>query len=168
MSQAVLADAVSKKESLAGHGWLWLTVPMAALMALASAVGVFIPAVYEREKLYFAVQGMGQDFADLFIVVPVLAVSGFLAARGSQRAEVVWLGVVIYTLYSYVIYAFYVHFNVLFLVYVALLGCSLYAAIFGLRGIDARTIQRQMLQRRSTKATGTMLAITAVLSIACG
>ena len=49
-----------------------------------------------------------------------------------MRAQLIWLGVLVYLIYTYVTYAFVVRFNPLFLVYVALLGCSLYALIGGL------------------------------------
>lgn len=63
----------------------------------------------------------------------MLVASAILAGRGSGRAHLVWLGVLVYLIYSYIIYALSVQFNPLFLVYVALLGCSLYALIGGSR-----------------------------------
>ena len=59
--------------------------------------------------------------------------------RGSQRAGLVWLGTLLYLVYAFVVYAVAVHFNYLFLVYVAALGLSAWAVILHanrLRGAD--------------------------------
>jgi len=87
------------------QSWLWLTVPIAALIMLVSAIGLFVPNFY-RGPIAWTVQVVAQDFIDLAIVLPVLVISGFLAARGSHRAKLVCLGVLSYLVYSFVIYAF--------------------------------------------------------------
>ena len=61
--------------------------------------------------------------------------------RGSQRAGLVWLGTLLYLVYAFVVYAVAVHFNYLFLVYVAALGLSAWAVILHanrLRGADVQ------------------------------
>jgi hypothetical protein len=45
-------------------------------------------------------------------------------SKGSVKAFLLWIGILLALIYSYVIYAFAVHFNSLFLVYVAILGLS--------------------------------------------
>jgi hypothetical protein len=104
--------------------WLRLTWAIAPPLAIAAGCGVFIHGLY-RDTPYFAVQAVAQDFISLTVVLPTVAVSAFLASRGSHRAQLVWLGALVYLVYSYVIDAFAVRFNSMFLVYVALLGCSL-------------------------------------------
>ena len=90
--------------------WLWLTVPIAVLLTVAAGGGVFIQGLY-REAPYFAVQAVGQDFISLIVVLPVLLIAAFLAGRGSNRARLVWLGALVYLVYSYIISAFDVSFN---------------------------------------------------------
>jgi len=99
----------------------------ALLMGLASWAGVFLEGVYEREAPSWAAQAVGQDIANLFVVSPVLIAATWLAGRGSFRAVLVLVGVLLYVVYSYVLYAFFVHFGPWFPVYVATLGCSFYA-----------------------------------------
>jgi hypothetical protein len=56
-------------------GWLRLSAPLAALVALASAAGVFSAGTYERDAGDFAAQGRAQDHVTLFVAVPALLVT---------------------------------------------------------------------------------------------
>jgi len=96
------------------------------MTAWASFSGVFIAETYSRDAFSFAVQGIGQDIVNLFVVVPVLIISALLSARGKRGALFVWSGCLFYIAYSYAIYAFAVNFNSLFLVYCLTLGLSFY------------------------------------------
>ena len=109
-----------------------LAFPLAVLFAAASLGNIVLPAAYVNETTSWAAQGLGQDWVDLLLVVPVLVVSAALARRGSRRAGLVLGGAVAYTAYSLVLYAFAVHFNPLFLVYSAALGASFYALVSGI------------------------------------
>jgi hypothetical protein len=140
---------------------LWLTTPMVVLMALASAMGILVDDVYAKESASWAAQGVGQDIVNLLIVCPALAAAAYLAARGSLRARLVWMGLLIYVVYSYVLYSFFVHFNALFLAYVAILGLSAYA----LAGASVNTLKQPALtaafeRSRHEKAASAYLMIT--------
>ncbi|HXI55738.1 MAG TPA: hypothetical protein VNO55_06750 [Polyangia bacterium] len=112
--------------------------PLALLVAVASLGGIFSAATYARETANWAAQGIGQDYFDLFVAVPWLAISAGLALRGSRRALFLLAAGYLYTIYEFVIYAFAVHFNALFLVYCATLGL----AVFALAGITALLVRR--------------------------
>ena len=107
---------------------LWLSVIDALLVVLASASGILLKSIYARETLSWAVQGIGQDIVNIVAVV-VLFIAVYFVNKGSVKAFLVWSGVLLYLIYAYVIYAFDVHFNRLFLVYVAILGLSFYALV---------------------------------------
>jgi hypothetical protein len=85
-------------------------------------------SIYARETPSWAVQGIGQDIVNLVAVV-VLFIAAYFVNKESIKAVLVWSGVLLYLIYAYVIYAFDVHFNRLFLVYVAILGLSFYALV---------------------------------------
>jgi len=104
-------------------------LPIALLVAVASLGGIVAPAVYARETASWAAQGIGQDWVNLVVAVPVLVVSALATLRGDRGAPYVLGGALLYTAYSYVIYAVAVHFNALFLVYCAVLGLSMFALI---------------------------------------
>jgi hypothetical protein len=106
-----------------------LSLPLAVLLALAAAGGIFVPAVYAREAPLWAAQGMGQDWVDLVLVAPLVAITAGLAWRGSHVAALLLAGALAYALYSLVLYAFFVHFGPLFPVYTAALGLAFYALV---------------------------------------
>lgn len=142
--------------------WLWFTVPIALLVAIAAGSGFFIEGLY-RDTPYFTAQAVGQDLITLVVALPALVIGAILAARGSKRAHLVWLGVLVYLVYSYLIYALAVQFNPLFLVYVALLGFSLYALIGGLVTTDFAGIKARFSRETPVKAVSVFLTILSVL-----
>ncbi len=142
--------------------WLWLTWPTAILTAIAAACGLLDPNLY-REPPMLRLQVIGQDAITLVVGLPALVISGLLARRGSLRARLVWLGVLVYLVYAYAGYAFAVRFNYLFLVYVALLGCALYALIGGLLRTDWSGIESAFGEHAPVKTVSLFLAIVAAL-----
>src|ERR1700738_3385591 len=119
---------------------LWLSVIDALLVLLASVSGIFLKSVYARETPSWAVQGIGQDIVNL-VAVMVLLIAAYFVNKGSVKAFLVWSGVLLYLLYAYSIYAFDVHFNSLFLVYVAILGLSFYALVGGVIQMHFNALQ---------------------------
>jgi len=109
--------------------WLRLAFAAAISMSLASAGGTWLPFVYVHETASWAAQGKGQDLVNLVVVLPAMLIALYAASAGSLRAVFVVLGLLIYVMYSYVLYAFFVHFNLLFPVYVATLGTSFWALV---------------------------------------
>jgi hypothetical protein len=144
------------------EGWLWLTVPIAILLAMAAGGGIFIPGLY-RDNPNIAAQAVGQDYVSLAVVLPTLLISAMLSRRGSAHAWLIWLGAVVYLVYSYVVMAFAIRFNPLFLVYIALLGCSLYALIGGLGTLDMAGIQARFTPNAPVKAVSIYLAVVVIL-----
>jgi hypothetical protein len=142
--------------------WLWLTVPIAILLAIAAGVGFFTEDLY-RDPPSLLAQATAQDVVTLVVALPALVIGAVFASRGSERGRLVWLGVLGYVLYTYLTYAFGIRFNPLFLVYVALLGCSLYALIGGLATTDFEALRVRFTQRTPVKAVSVFLAVVAIL-----
>jgi len=74
------------------------------------------------------------------LAVPMLCVAGLAARRGSVLGQIAALGVLGYAAYSYALYAFGVQHNELFLVYVAVLGVSVWGLVAGLVETDGRAL----------------------------
>jgi len=146
--------------------WLWLTVPLVLLLVIATVAGVFNPDTYAKDAKYFATQGIAQDFISLFVTVPVLIVSFIYALRGSMRARLIWLGMLGYTLYSYILYAFFVNFNSLFLIYTATLALSLYAFVGTISTTDRKAYMEAVLAVRKNPARFKRLIATVLFVVA--
>lgn len=119
------------------------TLVTLVLTVVATAVGLLVPGFY-RDAPVLIPQLYGQDLLTLVVVVPALAISLYYAVRGSLRAYIIWLGVTGYLLYTYASYAFMTAFNELYLVYVALLGLTLYTFIGGMVRLDAAILRRRV------------------------
>ncbi len=140
--------------------WLWLTYPIAILMALAAGAGLFSGNLY-RDNPSLLAQAIGQDLVSLCVALPALVISAHFAGRGSLRARLVWFGLLVYVAYTYASYAFGIHWNPLFLVYIALLGSSTYALIAGLVTVDTAAVKAAFTVRTPTKAVSIFLLVIA-------
>lgn len=127
-----------------------LSAIVALLMGLASASGLFSHELY-RDNDLVASSWVGDDLVTFVVATPLFIGALVAARRGSTRATLVWLGMLVYSLYSYAFYLFGAAFNSLFLVYVLLYTLSAFALIFGLVDLDAGTLYdrvRPTLPRR--------------------
>ena len=145
---------------------LWSSIAIALLVAVTAVAGIFWPATYARETAYYRPGAIASDLVDLLLVVPVLLISGILGYRGSVAARLVWLGTQGYLLYNFVIYAFGVHFNALFLVYSATLGLCLYATVFSIPSIPTEQIAWTYGPRALRKTIAVMFLLLTVSTAA--
>ncbi|MDQ0802120.1 hypothetical protein [Arthrobacter sp. SLBN-112] len=120
----------------------------AAVLGLAgSAIGLLAPElIYGRETPVLFNASIAQDLVNLFLVAPMTLILATVAARGRHPSS--WLclnGFLAFTAYNYAIYAFSVHFGPLFLLWVAVLGLSVFAAAGSMASIlrpDPKTLFR--------------------------
>jgi hypothetical protein len=141
--------------------WVWLSILIGFLVAIASLLGIFNPATYSKETANWAMQAVGQGIGNL-LAVPTLLISTYLLHKRSLKAYFIWLGTLLYFIYAYLIYAFFIHFNYLFLVYVAILGLSSYTLLGGLVEQNIPHIL-QPLSNRNIKSASILLIIIGVL-----
>jgi hypothetical protein len=142
---------------------LWSSIAIALLLALTAVAGILWPPTYAKETLYSSAGAIGSDLVDLLVVVPVLLISGIKAYRGSVPARLVWLGTLGYLLYNFVLYAFGVHFNALFLVYCATLSLCFYATVFCLPFISLEQIAQTYSPRAPRKTIAILFLVMAIL-----
>jgi len=121
---------------------LWLSLT-AALLAAAGSVAGWLAAgsIYSKDTVSHADASAAQDLVNLLVVAPLLVALGVWAIRGEIRAYLGLLGCLAFTVYNYAIYAFSVHFGPLFLVWVAVLGLSVFALVGGLATLDATAVK---------------------------
>lgn len=139
-----------------------LSIIIAILATLASAAGLFVGGIYRDNPLVTSAF-RGNDLMTLAIAVPTLIAALIITGRGSLRALLVWMAMLGYMLYNYVFYLFGAAFNLLFLLYVAVVACSIYALIFGLSSIDAVEIGRRFAPRTPIRWIGGFMLLLAIL-----
>ena len=117
--------------------WLWLSVAAAGLAMVGNVVGLAAPdRIYGGGSLSLLHQGIAQDVVSLVVVAPLLVGLAVLSLRGSRRAYAAWIGLLVFTVYNYVIYTFAVGFGALFLLWVGVLGLAAFALAGGIAALD--------------------------------
>ncbi|SBS71893.1 hypothetical protein [uncultured Microbacterium sp.] len=136
------------------------SITIAALVTVASMCGLFTGWPYRLETENWLLQARGQDIGNLLAVI-VLVTAALRMRRGSHRATQVWIGAQFYLLYAYIVYAFAVHLNALFLVYVAILGLVTFSLLAVLPA--HLHLDRADAHRRGGRFAGGVLIGTGVL-----
>src|SRR6266702_5261825 len=139
---------------------LWLSVLVAFLVLIASSAGLFLKSLYARETMSWTVQAYGQDIANI-VAAAALFIAVYFVSKGSVKAFLVWIGLVIALIYPYIIYAFDIHFNSLFLVYVAIVGLSFYTLVGSLMHLD--NLQPSFAATTKARLVSVFLLLVAVL-----
>jgi hypothetical protein len=116
-----------------------LSTVLAGVAAITCGLMGVLPGVMHETALTRG-NAQGTALTILLVALPCVAVSAHEALRGSQRAQLVWLGGLTYILYNSVIFAYGEHFNALFLLYAAMLGLSFWSLVTLLCGIEAHVL----------------------------
>ncbi|HEY5945597.1 MAG TPA: hypothetical protein VIV40_08895 [Kofleriaceae bacterium] len=132
--------------------------PLALLLAAISLGGILTNA-YAKESPAWVEQAIGQDWFDLVIAAPWIAICG-VAAHHSPRWRVLLAGAYAYVVYELFIYAFAVHFNALFLLYCATLGLAAFAL---LALVGELREDRLVIDRRGAHLGGGLLVALGVM-----
>lgn len=143
--------------------WLWLSIVAVLLAVAGNIIALSIKNIYASLTPVFLPQAIAQDIANLTIVSPLWLILAALALRGSLRAYLVWLGVISFTVYNYVIYTFSVPFGPLFLLWVVVLGMSLFALIGGITTANHEATKPLFTNQRAATVVAWFLMITAIL-----
>ncbi len=138
----------------------WL-VPAIFVLALVAALGGLWPGegapypittfrgeqvtinargLYYWDTVSSVAQMQANDLVTLALGLPLLAVSFWLAQRGSLRGRLLLAGTLGFILYTYMSMCFGAAYNRLFLVYVALFSLSLFAFILSMMSFDLATL----------------------------
>ena len=103
--------------------------------------------LYAYDTVSMAAQQQGNDLIALVVGLPLLAVSTWLAFRGSLRGRLLLTGTLAFLLYTYMSMSMLTSFNALFLVYVALFTLSLHAFILSMLSFDLKTLPERFSER---------------------
>lgn len=105
-----------------------LSCCMVLLIIIISGTAISTPGFYASETANWRVQSLGQDWINLFIIVPFLLATSASAWMGSKISWQLWGGAVLYLAYAFAIYCFDVHFNPLFVLYCLEFGLAVYCS----------------------------------------
>ena len=145
----------------------WLIPPIFLLALVAAAAGLWpgdgasyplttfrgeqvtinARGLYYWDTVSTAAQMQANDLVTLALGLPLLAVSFWLARRGSLRGRLLLTGTLGFFLYTYMSMCFGAAYNPLFLVYVALFGLSLYAFILSMMSFDLAALPARFSDR---------------------
>jgi hypothetical protein len=110
---------------------------IAVLLAITAGAGIFVKNLYDpfiTEPILVAALFV-QDVISL-LAAPILVAAMIWTLRGSRRAFVVWCGVLVYAVYYYAFYVFGYAYNMLYPLYLALIGLGTYSLIGLLAGVN--------------------------------
>lgn len=139
----------------------WLSGFLAVVAAVAAAGTALVPGVLRGTPVMNG-SARGTAFVVLLVAVPALAVAMWFAARGSSRAQIVWLGATGYILYNSVLFLFMTPFNNLFLVYVAMMSLAIWSVAIVISGVGVESFR----ERFSPKLPARSIAIYLLLIVA--
>ena len=108
---------------------------LAAFSAVAAGATFFVPGVLRGTAV---MNGSARGTAIVMLVagVPALLAAMYLAARGSLRARIVWVGIAAYFGYNGVMFVISTPMNQLYLLYEAVLGLSIWSVVLAAAAID--------------------------------
>ncbi|MGD2026310.1 MAG: hypothetical protein PVI99_00720 [Anaerolineales bacterium] len=132
------------------------SVVAALLMAVASAAGLFFPAIfYPTEELFenFAVN----DVVNLVLILPILLASMLSARRGELIGLLFWQGALLAVVYNYLVYIFGMPLDWKQFFYVPLVILSGYALVRLVAAIDSQYVRDRLAGRVKEKLSGGLL-----------
>ena len=143
--------------------WLLLSILAAALAMTGSVITLLSQHLYETLTAAFLPQALAQDLVNLLFVSPAMIVLALLALRGSSPAFVLWLGALLFTAYNYVIYTIGIPFGPLFLLWVGVLGLSIFALLGGAACINRDELLVTYRSRRAARVSAWALIVVALM-----
>jgi hypothetical protein len=133
----------------------------AVLIAAASAAGLLIGGLYEDDESLAAML-RGYDLIALVVVAPVLGATLLPGIRTRPRAQLLWVGMLAYSVYNYALYLFGTQYNSVFLLHIAVFTVSVYALALALTHLDVPGLARRFAERTPVRTVSTILALLAV------
>ncbi len=127
-------QTIETRNGLQGRKILMVSIPLILLVIGVSLVGLLYPQIYRATTPNWLAQSVGQDAIDLFLIAPIL-IAGTIYSFSSNRVAVyLWIGTLLYLVYTFLIYCFTVRFNPMFIPYCIVLGISTFSVIWFFSG----------------------------------
>jgi hypothetical protein len=140
-----------------------MTIFIVVLTLVAAVGGLFLDKLYTDTSSFALNAWYANDIIIIAVDLPLMIAALILAIRGSLRGQLVWLGMVEFTIYNYSYYLFGAALNSLFLVYVALFSLSMYTIVFGLIYLDYNRIDKSFKKKTPVKGISIFMILLAVI-----
>jgi hypothetical protein len=137
-----------------------LSTGLTLLVLSASLCGLLINGVY-GQPASVAQMLRGYDLTTLVIVVPGLVLAQAWARRRSDRAQLLWVGLLAYVVYTYAYYLFGTSFNGLLLLHVLVFAGSLGTLIVASLALDTEGIASRFAPRTPRRSVSAVLGLLA-------
>ena len=139
-----------------------ISLVVAALMAITSVAGLLYQTIiYPTDELLQSF--VPNDVVNLFIGLPILLGSMWLARRGKLIGLLLWPGALFYVFFTYIVYVLSMPLNVAFLLHLTLVMLSAYTLIGLVASIDGKSVQNQLTGAVPERAGGGVLAFLGIL-----
>jgi hypothetical protein len=125
-------------------------------------VTVYGKGLYKHMSMEVAPQGIAQDYVTLFVAVPMLLISLLWARKGSVKGRLLLAGILAYFLVTYLFYLVMGMYNILFLLYAALLGTSFFAFAQAMISFDMNHLADQFRESTPVKWAGGFLIFNSI------
>lgn len=127
------------------------------LMTIASIAGLrYRTLIYPTDELMRTF--VPNDVTDLFIGLPILLGSMWLAWRGKLIGLLCWVGALFFVFYNYIAYVFAMPLHWVFLFHLPLAILSVYTLIGLIASIDGKVVQQRLSNAVPEKFAGGVLA----------
>lgn len=123
---------------------------------------IYGKGIYRNMSALAAPDGIAQDIITLIIAIPLLQFSFIKARKGSLKWRLVLAGVLLYFLFTYLLYMVLVMYNELFLIYVLLASLSFFAFILTMLSFDLEELSAGFDDKLSVKFVGGFLIFIAI------
>ncbi len=131
-----------------------LSILVGILVLIACLTALIWDGLYADEATSGTAQALGQDWVTTVWVIPLYAVVLYYLQRGSLRARLAWIGLLVYFLYTYLAYAVLMVYNEMFLVYVAAYSLSLVLLITGISSLNLEALPEQFSDKTPRRGVG--------------
>jgi hypothetical protein len=152
-----------------------LAVGVAFLVAVIAAHGIFLGRIHAWRTRPYATVGGGVDWSDLLIFAPIIAIAAYFAFRGSLRARLILIGMLLYTAYGYFVVTYHSFIRHIWSSFpvgqhvipnALVFALSAIAFTLGLRDTDPELVKKAYAKGASVKAVSIFLAVFGILSAA--
>jgi len=126
-------------------------------------ITIYGKGLYRHMSADVAIQGIAQDYVTLFIGIPLLIFSLFLFRKNNMKGLFILSGTLMYFLVTYLFYTAMAMYNVMFLVYLALLCFSLFAFVLSLFCYNITEIRQIFSSEKLIRYSGLFLVINSIM-----